>query len=134
MLLLQQLLLLLLLLEQLLLLLNQLLLRLGLLRMSWLGRRCTLGLAGRLVVVMVVAVVMVRLLLVRRGLLLLLLLLLVRLRLRQRRYLGALKPLLPTQVAAVLEHAARFRMQGPKTPLAGLVGRSGNLHETIVKT
>lgn len=45
----------------------------------------------------------------------------------------ALEALLPAQVAAVLEHVARVRVQRPERALARLVRRPRHLHEAIVE-
>jgi len=67
----------------------------------------------------------------RRGLMLLMLLMLVVL--PAQLLLLVLEPLLPAQVAAVLEHVAAVRMQRPERSLAGLVGRAGHLDEAVVE-
>lgn len=49
-------------------------------------------------------------------------------------FLGALEPLLSPEVAAVLEHVGRVRMQGPEAPLSRFVGSPGHLYEAVVET
>lgn len=44
-----------------------------------------------------------------------------------------LKAFLSSQVAAVLEHVARVRVERPERALAGLVRRSRNFHEAVVE-
>jgi len=68
----------------------------------------------------------------RRGLMLLMLLVLVVL--PAELLLLVLEPLLPAQVAAVLEHVAAVRVQRPERALAGLVGCARHLDEAVVET
>lgn len=43
------------------------------------------------------------------------------------------EPLLPTEIATVLEHVSAIGMKSPEGALARLVGRTGNLDETVVE-
>ena len=45
----------------------------------------------------------------------------------------AFESFLPTEVAAVLEHVARFGVKGPEGALAGLVGSARYFDETVVE-
>ena len=45
----------------------------------------------------------------------------------------AFESFLPTEVAAVLEHVARFGVKGPEGSLAGLVGSARYFDETVVE-
>lgn len=47
--------------------------------------------------------------------------------------LAALEAFLSSQVATILEHAARVRMERPKGALARLVGRARNLNKAVVE-
>lgn len=44
-----------------------------------------------------------------------------------------LEPFLSPEVAPILEHIPRVRMEGPKRALAGFVWGSGYLHETVIE-
>ena len=47
--------------------------------------------------------------------------------------LDTLEPLLPPEVAAVLEHVAGVRMERPVASLAGAVRGAGDFDETVVE-